>query len=260
MNSVIEYLKHLDLSETEAKIYLTLIENGPKRVRELAESVGLKRTTTYFHIDSLIKKGLIAEEVKGSGARIVANPPQWLKYLVDNKIKTAQILQEQYPTIVKTINTAFSKSQTPEEETEIKYFTGIKSVEFIYEEAFKGNELRSYVYLAEPKIIFSDNISLMSNAFNKNKNLKIREIVDDSSFSRKETQILSLHKNYSYKFMSKNLKLTAEDILIYNGNVAIINIKGKISGVVIHNTDYYNNSKELFDFIWNTLPEPEVSL
>lgn len=255
MNSVIEYLKHLDLSETEAKIYLTLIENGPKRVRELAESVGLKRTTTYFHIDSLIKKGLIAEEVKGSGARIVANPPQWLKYLVDNKIKTAQILQEQYPTIVKTINTAFSKSQTPEEETEIKYFTGIKSVEFIYEEAFKGNELRSYVYLAEPKIIFSDNISLMSNAFNKNKNLKIWEIFYDSPLAKEQaSQVISKNNRYFYKLMPKDLKLTSEDILIYDGKVAIINYKTKITGVVLQNINYYNNSKELFDFIWRMIP------
>ena len=257
MNSVIEYLKHLDLSETEAKIYLTLIENGPKRVRELAESVGLKRTTTYFHIDSLIKKGLIAEEVKGSGARIVANPPQWLKYLVDNKIKTAQILQEQYPTIVKTINTAFSRSQTPEEETEIKYFTGIKSVEFIYEEAFKCDEIRSYVKVNEAPTLSSDNVILFDNALKKNKNLKIWEIIYDSPFSRRQTiKILSQNNNRYYcKFMPNNLKWsTREDILIYNGKVVIISYGEKITSIVLQNTDFYNNSKELFDFTWKMLP------
>lgn len=54
------------------------------------------------------------------------------------------------------------------------------------------------------------------------------------------------------------MKLTAEDIIIFDGKVAIINVRDKITGVVIHNIDYYNNSKELFDYIWNTLPEPEV--
>ncbi len=260
MKTVVEYLQKLDLSETEARIYLTLIENGPKRVRELAELVGLKRTTAYLYIDALIGKGLAAEEMKGSGTVIIANPPQRLQYLVDQKYKTAKSLHLELPDVLKAIKTSYSQSKSPEEETEIKYFKGMNNVKAIYEEAFKGNELRSYVYLAEPEIIFSDNITLMNSAFKKNKNLKIKEIVDDSSFSRKETQLLSINRNYSYKFMSKNLKLTAEDILIYDGKVAIINMKGKMSGVVIHNIDYYNNSKELFDFIWKTLPEPEVKL
>ncbi len=259
MKSIVDYLKQLDLSETEARIYLTLIENGPKRVRELAELVGLKRTTAYLYIDALIGRGLAAENMKGSGSVIIASPPQRLQYLVDQKYKTAKMLHLELPDVLKAIKTSYSQSKSPEE-TEIKYFKGLNSIKAIYNEALKGKELRSYAYLAEPEIFFPDNVALINNAFNKNKNLKMKEIVDNSPSSIKETQLLSLNKRYSYKFASKDLKLAGEDILIYDGKVAILNIKDKKISVVIHNIDYYNNSKELFDFIWRTLPEPEAKL
>lgn len=256
MKTLIDYLKQLDLSEIEAKIYINLIEGGPKRVRELAEAVGLKRTTAYLHIESLVSKGLISEEVKESGVRISANPPQRLKYLVEQKLKTAQSLNEQLPGVLNTIKTSFSQQLTPPEETEIKYLKGINSIRAIYEEALSTNELRSYVKLEEVGGIFPDNITLFNNAFNKNKRLIVREILYDSSPSDQQTsRLLSKNNRYYYKLIPKDLKLTSEDILIYNSKVAILNYKSKLNGVVLHNIDYYNNSKELFDFIWKMIPD-----
>jgi len=257
MKSVVDYLKQLDLSETEAKIYLTLIENGPKRVRELAEAVGLKRTTAYLYIDALIGRGLAAEDTKESGTVIIANPPQRLQYLVDQKYKTAKSLHLELPTILKAIKTSSSQSKTPEEETEIKYLKGINNVKAIYEDAFKKNEIRSYVKIEETPTLSSDNAVLFANAFRKNKKLRMWEIIYDSPFSRRQTiKILSQNnKGYSCKFMPSNLKWsTKEDILIYDNKVVIINYGGKVSSIVLHNTNFYNNSKELFDFIWKMLP------
>ncbi len=261
MKSIVDYLKQLDLSETEARIYLTLIENGPKRVRELAEAVGLKRTTAYLYVDALIGRGLAAEDTKESGTVIIANPPQRLQYLVDQKYKTAKSLHLELPTILKAIKTSSSQAKTPEEETEIKYFKGINSIRAIYEEAFRGNEVRSYVKIEETPTLSPDNVALFDNAFKKNKKLKIWEIIYDSPFSRRQTiKILSQNnKGYSCKFMPSNLKWsTSEDILIYDGKVVIVNYTGKMSSIVLQNTDFYNNSNALFDFIWKILPEPSI--
>lgn len=257
MKTIVEYLKELDLSETEAKIYLTLIENGPKRVRELAELVGLKRTTAYLYIESLVSKGLISEDVKESGARISANPPQRLKYLVEQKVKTANELHQELPAILSNINTSFSQIKASPEETEIKYLKGINSVKAIYEEAFKGNEIRSYVKVAETPTLSSDNTALFNKAFQRNKNLKMWEIIYDSPFSRRQAINLVAQNNKGYfcKFMPSNLKWsTREDILIYDGKVVIINYGGKVISIILKNIDFYNNSKELFDFIWKMMP------
>ncbi len=258
MKTVVEYLKQLDLSETESKIYLALIENGPKRVRELAELVGLKRTTAYLYIDALIDRGLAAEDMRESGMVIIASPPQRLQYLVDQKYKTAKSLHLELPTILKAIKSSLSQSKTPEEETEIKYLKGINGIKSIYDEALKGTELLLYATLSElaPKLPGDEN--LFENALNRNKNLKIFEIYGDSPEKIKQYNYTAKSNRYFYKFMPAGVDLTAPGILHYDNKVAIINVKGKPNGVVLLNKDYYINSKKLFNFIWKILPEPNI--
>ena len=45
MEKIVDYLKQLDLSDVEAKLYLTLLQTGPSSVRDLAQTIDIKRTT-----------------------------------------------------------------------------------------------------------------------------------------------------------------------------------------------------------------------
>ena len=106
------------------------------------------------------------------------------------------------------------------------------------------------------KRLWSDNAGVFENAFKTNKKLTWWEFIygSDSAIEISD-QIISGTDRYLYRYMPKYLKLSSEDILIYDGKVAIINVEDKISGVVLSNSAYYYNSKELFDFNWRTLPE-----
>src|ERR1035438_2755295 len=96
---IIKYLEQLDLSEIEAKIYISLLESGPTNVRELAESIGIKRTTAYTYIDQLTEKGLVTEVLVGFHKQLAANQPQRLQYLIEKKLETAVNLQKSFPSI-----------------------------------------------------------------------------------------------------------------------------------------------------------------
>src|SRR5579859_2779001 len=123
MDRLIDYLKQLDLSEIEAKLYLTLLQSGPTSVRELAQTVEIKRTTTYFYIDQLVEKGLIMKLVKGSKKLVAANEPENLKTLVEEKIRKAQEVQKGFPSILKLL----SSSLVRDEEVcnaEFRYYKG----------------------------------------------------------------------------------------------------------------------------------------
>lgn len=257
MKKILDYLEQLGFSRIEAELYLKLFESGPMTVAELSQAVDINRTAAYSYIYSLLEKGVIVESMIGSRKKFVGIDPERLQYLIDQKFKTIKTLNQEFPVVLNAIKSRFCPPEIIPEEPEIKYFRGKSGVRAIYEDSFKAREISSFVYLAEPNIFFPNNIALFNNAFKRNKNLRIREIVDYSPASIKETQFLSLNKGYSYKFMSEDLKLAGEDILIYDGKVAILNIRGKMSSVVIHNDDYYFNSKKLFDYIWKTLPEPD---
>mgnify|MGYP001597084432 CR=1 FL=1 len=85
----------------------------------------------------------------------------------------------------------------------------------------------------------------------------MKELIYDSPFNMQDTHMLAKNKRYSFKFMPKNIQLSSQDILIYDGKVAIINYENTIDAVVLNNRYFYKNCKELFDFIWQLLPEPK---
>jgi len=257
MDKIVDYLKQLDLSDAEAKLYLRLLQSGPTSVRDLAATVDIKRTTAYFYIDQLVEKGLIMKLVRGSKKLVAANEPENLKILVEEKLKKAKAVQNSFSDILKTLTTTLPKENNSRD-ADIRYYQGISNVKKIYEEAFKANEVCSYVKLTESNEagkVFSDNIITFGNAFERNPKLKVREILYDSPLTKEQApKMLTKNKRYSFKFMPKDLQLSSEDILIYDGKVAIINYKGKVSSVVLQSIDYYKNSKELFDFIWKVIP------
>src|SRR3990167_4568425 len=47
-------LQKIGLSDKSAKIYLALLQLGRANVTDLAKQAGLKRPTTYLHLDELI--------------------------------------------------------------------------------------------------------------------------------------------------------------------------------------------------------------
>jgi HTH-type transcriptional regulator, sugar sensing transcriptional regulator len=253
MEKIIEYLKQLELSEVEAKLYLTLLQTGPITVRELAANIDIKRTTAYLYVDQLVERGLILKLVKGSKKLVSADDPKNLQQLVEEKVKHAEEVKQHFPDILKQISTTVPHI-TDSSEAEIKYYKGKNGVKKIYEDALKTKEIRSYVNLEAIRSIFPENFQLFDNAIKLNPEIKMLEIVEDSPLSRKRIENAKQNNNFFYKIMPENMKLTAQDILIYDGKVCIINLKDDVHGVVLQNADFYNNLKTLFDLNWEILP------
>ncbi len=259
MDKIVDYLKQLDLSDVEAKLYLTLLQTGATSVRDLAQTIEIKRTTAYFYIDQLIDKGLIMKLVKGSKKLVAANEPENLKTLVEAKIVSAKAVQQDFPDIIKML-TNIVPEENNTKNAEISFYKGIINARKIYEEALQASEVRAYVRLKDEETLFPDNLPIFEDAFRKNEKLRVWEIIYDSDSTTKDAErVESITDRYLYKFTPKHLKLSSEDILIYDGKVAIINYRGGKTSVVLHSSDFYNNFKELFDFMWNVLSEPKES-
>ncbi|HVA96469.1 MAG TPA: helix-turn-helix domain-containing protein [Candidatus Acidoferrales bacterium] len=250
-DKIIDYLKQLDLSDVEAKLYLTLLQAGPTSVRDLAETIDIKRTTTYFYIDQLIEKGLILKLVKGSKKLVSAEEPENLKILVEEKLKKAKSVQKGFPAILNTLKSSLPQ-ETTNTDADIKYYKGKNGVKKIYVEALKAEELRSYVNVAEVAKAFPNNYLLLDRAYKSNPKINIFEICEESPITRERLKLTN--KNHSYKVLPEHMKLTSQDVLIYDNRVAIIDLKGATNGIVLHSLDLSKNFKLLFDFLWDVLP------
>jgi predicted transcriptional regulator len=260
MKKILTYLKQLELSEPESKLYLTLLQTGPISVRELAATSDIKRTTAYLYIDQLIEKGLVMKLVKGSHKQIAANPPESLQHLVEQQVASAEIAQKQFKEVLSLI-TSKMNTENDNEELEIRYYKGLAGAMKVYEEALSGKSFRLYVNLAElDRLIMPNNLgldyTLFERAIEKNKDLHIYEIIADAEDSLENfTLDATMNKGrFYYKYMPAKVGLTAPGILLFDNKVAIISGKETLHVYVLYNKDYFENSKKLFDFIWDVLP------
>lgn len=254
MDKVKAYLRNLGLSEIEIKCYLKLLALGPMTVAQLSHAIKINRTASYGYVNTLLEQGLIAK-VKGPGSKISATSPEQLHILVEQKVIHASALQEGLPNIIYSLNSLTKQAHSSE--SEIKYYKGRRGAQAIYHEVLRSKEIRSYFNPAQADIIFPENFDLFYNAFEKNHQMIIREICEDSHEARQQIERNQTHKKHVWKLFPKHIKLITTDILIYDGKVAIINVGDKehITGVVLSNKDYYNSSVQLFDLLWSLLPE-----
>ena len=71
-----EQLIKIGLPSNQAKIYLSLLENGPQFLQEISRNTGIKRTTLYAIIEKMVTKDLIGIEVKRKRKRYFATDPE----------------------------------------------------------------------------------------------------------------------------------------------------------------------------------------
>jgi len=254
MQKILDYLEQLGFSKIEANIYWKLLESGPMTVAKLAQTVKLNRTAMYPYIHSLLKRGIIAEIMQYGRKQLVATDPEQLHYIIERKMDSLKAVEAKFPDVLETINTILPQERKAHT-AEIAYYQESSNARKIYEEALSSDEFRAYVKIRKTKGLFPDNANIFNTALKKNKKLRIWEIIYDTTSTTIEAQqVHTINPRYQYKFMPTELKLTSEDILLYANKVAIINYKETIKIIVLQNPDFYNNLKELFDFMWNIIP------
>jgi len=252
---IVTYLKELDLSSIEINLYLKLLETGPIKIRELANKINIKRTTTYFYIEELLKKKLVTKLVKNSERLICANEPsESIRKLVDNKLELANKIQTSFPGILKIINDSLPHKNLSGA-ADVKYYYGVNSVKNIYLELIYAKEIRGITNISEFLNIFPDTFQIVDKAIQKDKHKKFFEIVDDSlktNLALKDS-VETTNNRYQCKYFPEDMKISSTFITIYDGKVSIVNSKDNITGIILQDNTLYNNFNQLFDLIWNNI-------
>lgn len=259
MKNILAYLHQLDFSKTEAEFYVLLLKYGPLTVRELAEKANINRTAAYPHIISLINKSIFLEIIQDGVKKLVASEPARLQAILHEQLAEVQTRQAKFDYILTSLNALIPEPQT-KETSEIKYYKGKNAVKWIYEDSLKSKKIRAYYDPESLEKVFPENYELFDTTIKQNSDLFVFELVQYSPQSMtdiKKSQ--GTAGRHIYKILPRDIRLTANDILIYDGKVAIINIgdKDNVTAVVLKNKEYFNNSVQLFDLLWRLLPEPD---
>ena len=82
-----EILQEIGLTQTEIKVYLSLLELGPSSAGRILEKSKLPNSTIHRDLNSLIEKGIINYILEGKKKVYQANKPELFLTLLDDKKK-----------------------------------------------------------------------------------------------------------------------------------------------------------------------------
>lgn len=243
-NKLTNILKDLGLTENEAGVYLAALGLGSTSILKIAKSAEIKRTTVYSVVESLKQKGLISEELKG-----------WKKYFVaESPEKLEKVLEEKRNRFKNSLPELLALHNLKGSDSVIKYYEGLESVKNIYLELLQ--EIKAHEdYLVigaqdqwhnlDPKF-FQDFIKRRAKL-----PINIRLLLTDSKITREHQKIQSAY-NETIKILPKNTKLTT-NLIITSKKVVIHQLIPPIMAMIIENPSMVQMHRELFEIVWKSI-------
>ena len=240
-----EILTKIGLNKEEAKIYETLLEEGPMTVIAISKKTGLTRTNAYNYLYSLIERGLIYSSEKGKKTYFQPNSPEKLRAFLEKKKKEGEIAELEFANILpKLISTFLASSNRPS----VIHWEGIKGLEKIYDDILKEKK---------NLLIFASIIDRIMPEFNKLIDKQIKKQAKAGIKVRTLIRKELMTANYIKKL--KPLKIEARglnnyhptsQIIIYGDKVAITSFKKDLMSTLIENESIANSLRNIFEIIW----------
>lgn len=247
MTNLQQNLIKLGFNESDALIYLILVENGEMDVPSLVDKSGLSRTTIYDSIENLNKSKLLTQKKIGKIVYYNIKHPQHLLSLIEEKKQADQEWERNIKNDIKLLTDKYSLvSEDPgvyifhgKEEIIKMYEEFLKEKQTVYSWEEKGEMLKflgDYCYTYIQKRIqnkmFNQCIAPEGNSMNFSNPKKLIEvrIVDTKKFP-----------------FRMDIKISGKKTVIVTFN------KNKALGVLIDNQEIADNFKIMFNCMWQAI-------
>ena len=245
---MLKQLTSLGLSENEAKVYMAMLELGSATVLEISAKAGVNRPTTYVQIESLKKMGLVSTQTKGKKQLLIAESPEQLESIIENQKREVEQKKDELskflPELINLFNLAGEKPQ-------VRFFEGKEGLMKMQDEFLKSK--------AEEVLSFSTDEILKVFPTHPEKyaprrvqkGIKARLIYTSSKgpfLAEHDEKMLRDAKYVSFEeFPFKS------DIAIYDDNISISALEGKLVGIIITHKALADSFKALFNLLWSRL-------
>ncbi len=234
-----ETLKDYGLSESEIKVYISLLKTGEASAQSIAKNAGLPRTTTYHLLDALIQKGLVSSVIKGVIKYFQAtHPSQLAEILAEKKRRIEEIIPE-----LKEI------ALTIREKPKVVVYEGLQGIKTILQDILD----------ARKEILhYGDIISLqkvLPFAFPQFIRKRVERKIPIRILCKKEEPHAELlrtaRKEYrTFVFIPKEY-IFKTSVFLYSHKVVVLSLHTEpYFGIVIENKDYYDTQKNMFELLW----------
>jgi len=233
-------LKELNLTGSESKIYLYLLEQGLSTPPQIAHGTGIARTNCYNILSSLKDNGLIEEQEKGKRKAYIASDPEAL-------LRSLQTKKEAVERLLPDLRALYTVQKN---KPKIRFFDGFEQVKEIYWQATNTDKLLAlgstkHLTDNDPKFFLAWEKKMKDNG------VVLQDLITNPSKSvgMNETQAI-LKGLYDFRLLPEKYSDFPTDILVWNDNIALITLKEPIFGTVITSALLAQTFRFIFEMVW----------
>lgn len=235
-------LQQLGYPMSQVKIYLASLRMGEATIAELAEQVGMPRTTVTELIAEMQKRGLMNYYMKRSRKYWSAENPD--KLLIGVKEHEAALLS-----ILPQLHAM--KFDSGEGKPSIRTYIGLEEVRTMFDDMIATkHHIMAVVSWDDFKGLFGDEFveDLIERRYSRF--LKMRLITPRTDLSAKLKHQDSKELRLT-RFLPANIELRRTSTFIYDSKVSLISLNRKQpTGILIHDPDVAHGQALYFESLW----------
>ncbi len=248
--SIKNFLVDFGLTEKEIIVYLTLLKSGPNTIMNLARETSIKRSTTHNTVEELIKKGLVSQTNYGERRMVIAEDPEKLNFLMDQKKWDINKLEKNLPDVVKSIYEVVPQVKE-NTKIEVRYYQGEKGFKEASQRSldYAEGEILSIVNMKEWVKVYSqeyDKDHYLPTRLKKNLPLRVLTVKDND-----HGEMLKNNKEQkrTTKFLNSSL-LFNSTIFIYGSEVSIMVSSEPYTSIIMENKEIHHTFRAIFENLW----------
>lgn len=247
--NLIPILSAFGLSETEAQIYLKILELGKAEASAIFKHTHIKRPTVYHALETLAEKGLVHIVGHANIAIYEAEQPQQLKVIAQRKrdelLRLEKKIDTHLPFFPTSTNTNYGLPH-------IDFYQGREGLKNLVEQVVNNKEKKLYAIVPDLKNVqstFSEEFMTRFLDLKKTANIDTQSIWNG----------LLKNKYYNqHKFFKREIRLAPTNmknkyksiILIWDNKVAVLSGVPELYGFLVTSFDYSETMKVVWHTLW----------
>lgn len=243
------YLKEIGLTESEAKVYLALLELGESTRGDIVDKAGIAGSKVYELLEKLQVKGFVSIHIEKRVKHFKAtNPKQILRYLEERKKRIFE-LEEKAHAFLPALTTLFESSA---EEQEVELLTGLKGAEIVFHDQVDAMRRGEICYVIGGTKGFAEEalqaFFVKIHRLRQQKGVRTRMLYNESQ----RGIVMQLYSARQFSTVQVRFLQSTSPVAIniYHDRTIIIVFGKKISLVSVKSKEVANSFLEYFNILW----------
>lgn len=249
MDALEKKLKELDFREGEAVVYATLLRLGQAMISDIAREAGLKRTTVYEYLGTLLREGFVAKTIRKKRILYVPEHPKKILGGFDRKEQEIQMRKRKAEKYLPELESLYiSTSSQPA----ITYYEGRDGLLEVYRQVVDTHQ-DVYAFFTPKKFfeIFSEQQNEEILMRLRENGGTLRNLVEYSEAAKKRLNMKKYDDFVKNKVLPKEFHFET-DLIIFGDTVAMISFQGLV-GVLIRDRAIADLQRNIFKMMWRGL-------